>query len=67
MYSQIQTPSIVTPTCENIYILSGSQPAYKAPDNYHINSELIWGCHQSLAKLAEHKCPADMGAGSQGY
>jgi hypothetical protein len=26
----------------------------KALDNYRINSELVWDCHKSLVKLAEH-------------
>jgi hypothetical protein len=38
----------------NIYILSEIQAAIKALDNYQINSKLVWDCHQSLAKLAEH-------------
>jgi ribonuclease HI len=38
----------------NIYILSDSQAAIKALHNYQINSELVWDCHQSLAKLAEY-------------
>jgi ribonuclease HI len=38
----------------NIYILSDSQAEIKAPDNYQINSKLVWDCHQSLVKLAEH-------------
>jgi hypothetical protein len=38
----------------NIYSLSGSQVAIKAPDNYQINSELVWYCHQTLVKLAKH-------------
>ena len=39
----------------NIYILSDSQAAIKALDNFQKNSKLIWDCHQSLVKLAEHK------------
>jgi ribonuclease HI len=38
----------------NIYILSDSQAAIKALDNYHINSKLAWNCHQSPVKLAKH-------------
>jgi ribonuclease HI len=38
----------------NIYILSDSQAAIKALDRSKINSELVWDCHQSLMKLAEH-------------
>jgi hypothetical protein len=37
-----------------MYILSDSQTAIKALDNYHINLKLIWDCHQPLVKLAEH-------------
>jgi hypothetical protein len=33
-------------------ILSDSQAAIKALENYQINSKLVWDCHQSLAKLA---------------
>jgi hypothetical protein len=36
-------------TRRNIYILSDSQAAIQ------INSKLLWDCHQSLVKLAEHK------------
>jgi hypothetical protein len=38
----------------NIYILSGSDAAIKAFDNYQINSKLVWHCHQSLVKLDEY-------------
>jgi hypothetical protein len=38
----------------NIYILSVSQAAIKALNNFQINSKLIWDCHQSLMRLAEH-------------
>jgi hypothetical protein len=38
----------------NLYILSVTQVAIKAPDNYQTNTNLVWNCHQSLAKLAEH-------------
>jgi ribonuclease HI len=41
-------------TGRNICILSDSQAAIKALDSYQINSKLVWDCHQSLAKLAEH-------------
>jgi hypothetical protein len=37
----------------NIYILSVTQAAIKALDNYKINSKLVWDCHQSLMILAE--------------
>jgi len=37
-----------------IYILSDSQAAIKALNNFQINSELVWDCHQSLVKLAEY-------------
>jgi hypothetical protein len=39
----------------NIYILSPSKVAIKVLDNYQINSELVWSCHQSHVKLAGHK------------
>jgi ribonuclease HI len=39
----------------NIYILSGSPAAIKALNNFQINSKLVWDCHQSLVRLAEHK------------
>ena len=35
-----------------MYILS-SHAAIKALNNFQINSELVWDCHQSLVKLAE--------------
>jgi ribonuclease HI len=38
----------------NIYIISDSQDAIEAPDKYHINSKLVWDCHQTLVKLAKH-------------
>jgi ribonuclease HI len=38
----------------NIYILSDNQAAIKTLDNYHINSKLVWYCHQSLIQLAKH-------------
>jgi hypothetical protein len=38
----------------NIYILSDSQAAVKALDNYRVSSKLVWDCHQSFVKLAEH-------------
>jgi ribonuclease HI len=41
-------------TDRNIYILSDSQAAIKALDSFQINSKLVWDCHQSLVKLAEH-------------
>jgi ribonuclease HI len=41
-------------TGRNIYILSDSQAAIKALDSFQINSKLVWDCHQSLMKLAEH-------------
>jgi ribonuclease HI len=42
-------------TGRNIYILSDSQAAIKTLDNFQITSKLVWDCHQSLVKLAEHK------------
>jgi ribonuclease HI len=41
-------------TGRNIYILSDSQAAIKTPDSFQINSKVVWDCHQSLVKLAEH-------------
>ena len=38
----------------NIYILLDNQAAIKALNNFHINSKLVWDCHQSLMKLVEH-------------
>ena len=38
----------------NIYILSDSQAAIKALNNFQINSKLVWDCDQSLVRLAEH-------------
>jgi hypothetical protein len=38
----------------NIYILSDSQAAIKALDNYQIISKLVWDCHQSLLQLAKY-------------
>ena len=37
-----------------MYILSYSQAAIKALDSFQLNSKLVWDCHQSLVKLAEH-------------
>jgi len=42
-------------TCGNIYILSDSQTTIKAFELFQINSKLVWDCHQSMLKLAEHK------------
>jgi hypothetical protein len=50
-----------------IYILSDSQAAIKALNNFQINSKLVWDYHQSLMRLAEHNMsPTDMGAGTHG-
>jgi hypothetical protein len=38
----------------SICILSNSQAAIKALENYQINPELVWDCHQPLMKLAKH-------------
>jgi ribonuclease HI len=38
----------------NIYILSDSQAAIQALDDYQINSKLVWDDHQSLVQLAKH-------------
>lgn len=38
----------------NICIQCDSHTAIKAPDNYQINSKLVWGCHQFLMKMADH-------------
>jgi ribonuclease HI len=38
----------------NIYNLSDSPAAFKALNNFQINSKLVWDCHQSLMTLAEH-------------
>jgi hypothetical protein len=37
-----------------MYILTDSQVAMKALDNYQINSKFIWDCHQFLVKLAKY-------------
>jgi ribonuclease HI len=37
----------------DIYILSDSQSAIKALNNFQINSTLVWDCDQSLVRLAE--------------
>jgi ribonuclease HI len=37
----------------NICILLDSKTAFKALDNYQINSKLVWECPQFLTKLAE--------------
>lgn len=39
----------------NIYALSNNQVAIKALNNFQVNSKLVWDCHNSLVKLAEHK------------
>ena len=41
-------------TGRNINILSDGQAAIKALESFQINSKLVWDCHQSLVKLAEH-------------
>jgi len=41
-------------TGTNIYILSESQAAIKALDNFQINSNLVWNSHHTLVKLLEH-------------
>jgi ribonuclease HI len=38
----------------NIYILSDSQATIKALNNFLNNSKLVWDCHPSLMRLAEH-------------
>jgi ribonuclease HI len=40
-------------TGRNSCIISDSQAAIKALDSFHINSKLVWDCHQSLTKQAE--------------
>jgi hypothetical protein len=53
----------------NIFILMDNQAAIKALYNFHINSKLVWDCHQSLMKLVEHNgvqlvwAPGNMGIG----
>jgi len=41
-------------TGTNIYILSESQAAIKALDNFQMNSKLVWDCHQSLVQMGGH-------------
>jgi len=41
-------------TGRNIYILSDGQAAIKTLESFQINSKLVWDCHQSLVKLADH-------------
>jgi ribonuclease HI len=41
-------------TVRNLYILSDSQTAIKTLDSFQINSKVVWDCHQSLVKVAEH-------------
>jgi ribonuclease HI len=41
-------------TCRNICIHSDRQAAITALDSFQINLKLVWACHQSLMKLAEH-------------
>jgi len=38
----------------DIYILLNIQAAIKVLNNFQMNSKLLWDCHQSLLKLAEH-------------
>jgi hypothetical protein len=38
----------------NIYILSHSQAAIKALNNYQITSKLAWDCHQSIMQQAKY-------------
>jgi hypothetical protein len=37
-----------------IYILLDNQAAIMVLNNFHINSKLVWDCHQSPMKLVEH-------------
>jgi len=39
---------------KSINILSGSQVATKALNRFQMIFKLVWDCHQSLVKLAEH-------------
>ena len=41
-------------TDRKIIFLSGSQAPIKALNNFQINPTLVWDCHQSPVKLAEH-------------
>jgi len=41
-------------TGKNIYILSDGQEAIKNLESFQINYKLVWDCHQSLVKLADH-------------
>jgi hypothetical protein len=41
-------------TGRNIYILSGGQAAITTLESFQINSKLVWDCHQSMVKVAEH-------------
>jgi hypothetical protein len=45
----------------NIYILFDSQAVITVLDNYRVNSELVWDCHQSLMKQAECNSTNAMG------
>jgi hypothetical protein len=38
----------------NIYILTDSQAAIKTLNSFQINYKLVWDCHQSLIRPAEH-------------
>lgn len=38
----------------NMYVLSNNQVAIEVLNNFQINSKLVWDCHNSLMKLAEH-------------
>jgi len=38
----------------NMYLLSNNQVAIKVLNNFQINSKLLWHCHNSLVKLAQH-------------
>jgi hypothetical protein len=41
-------------TGRNIYILSDGQAAITTLESFQINSKLVWDCHQSMVKVAEH-------------
>jgi hypothetical protein len=41
-------------TRSNIRILTDRQVALKTLDSFQRESQLVWDCHQSLGKLAEH-------------
>jgi hypothetical protein len=51
---------------EDLYILTDTQAEIKVPNNFQINSKLVWDCYQSLVKLEHKRIQMIWGAGPTG-